>query len=71
MVNVTHTSFSSNIDKTAKKPRIVSHRLLAHPLPKEGHGGSKDEKGFSKYLLFVGLNFDGDSGWSANTIETV
>jgi len=33
--------------------------------------GVRNEKGVSKYLLFVGLEFDGDSGWSANTNETV
>ena len=32
---------------------------------------ARNEKGVVKYLLFVGIEFDGASRWSANTNETI
>jgi hypothetical protein len=31
----------------------------------------RNEKGVVNYLLFVGFNFDIDSGWSTNTVSKV
>ena len=63
--------FSLSMDKTAKKRDIVRDRVLAHPLPKEGHGGVRNEKGVSKYFLFVGFDVHGDSGRCPNALPAI
>ena len=44
------------------------NEVLAHSLPKEGHGGGRDEKGVGKHFLFVGVDVNFAPGWSADEI---
>jgi len=68
MVNVLRLIFSLSINKTAKKRDIVRERALAQSLPKEGHGGSRDEKGVVKHFRFVGFDIYGNTSWSTNAL---
>jgi hypothetical protein len=69
MVNVFLLIFSLSINKTAKKRDIVRDRALAHSLPKEGHGGVRDEQGVVKHFHFVGFDIYGYTSWSTNTLQ--
>ena len=54
MVNVSANIFSLSIEKTAKKRRYLRKPVLAHTLPKEGHGGREMKKGLvSIFCLLV------------------
>jgi len=68
MVNVSGTIFSLSIEKTAKMRGYEKNEVLAHSLPKEEHGGGRDEKGVSKHFLFVGVDVNFAPGWSADEI---
>ena len=54
MVNVSELIFSLSIEKTAKKRCYLKTLVLAHSLPKEGHGGREMKKGLvSIFCLLV------------------
>jgi hypothetical protein len=71
MVNIAPSIYSLSAEKTAKKPKLSRKQVLAHTLPKESHGGRRNEKGVSKYFLFAGLDVNGAASWSANEVQTI
>jgi hypothetical protein len=68
MVNVLRLIFSLSINKTAKKRDIVRDCALAQSLPKEGHGGGRNEKGVVKHFRFGGFDIYGNTSWSTNAL---
>jgi len=71
MVNVSASIFSLSVEKTAKKGGYLKKQILAHTLPKEMHGGGRDEKGVSKYFLLVGVDVNFAPGWSENKVPAL
>ena len=55
MVNVSASIFSLSIEKTAKKRGYLKNAVLAHTLPKEGHGGRKMKKGLVSIFCLLML----------------